>query len=392
MKEFNSYDVVMKAIVLEIDGPEAVKKAAEYDYDHSYNYGSPPSEQTVFKLKVTKNIKGNAARNSKLVMMPSSKFDYYCSYHKLEVGKTYYFFTNKENGALTTTYTSRVIAPKAKLPAEKNLCSINKKLAGMSTKDQKYKNLEHNKPYIEKQVARQKETLKYNLAFLSNILTNSHDIWVNKSGKMEAKGQLVNGAPTGDWEYYDNNGTIREKGTHKKNKRHGLWISYSKKGDIYMKTIYKNGKKEGEEVTFYKGGEIQRVYQFTGGKKEGVQKFYYENGKLYTSVPYTDNEIHGISTTYSQSGQLISSKPYKNGVPNGQFVTFHESGKQSTKTTYKDGKIIGESISYHPSGIIKHKSQYNDKGKPVGEWIYYNKDGSISTKRTYDLEGNLVSN
>jgi len=388
MKEFNTYDAVMKAIVLEIDGPESVEKATEYDYHNSYKYNPPPSKPSVLKLKVTKNIKGHTAQKARLVVMPSSKTDYYCSYNKLEVGKTYYFFTNKKNGEWTSTYTSRVIAPKSKLPAVKSLSAINKKMASLSTNDQKYKNLKNHKPFIERQVVTQQKILEHNLAFLNRILTNTNDIWLGYSEKKEAKGKLVNGLPVGYWEYYNANGTTIEKGTHKKYKRHGLWISYSRAGEVQKKANYINGKKEGEEVYFHDNGEIRLVNQFIDGKKEGVQKHYYQNGKLFSSTPFSNDKFHGICTRYSSSGQLKSSSPYKNGVPNGQFITFYN-GKEASICTYKDGNLIGESFAYYPDGTLKQKSQYNNKGKLVGELISYNPDGSVKSKKIYDIDGKL---
>jgi len=57
-----------------------------------------------------------------------------------------------------------------------------------------------------------------------------------------AKGELVNGLPVGEWEFYSMRGNLLSKGIYNTDgKKHGEFISYNTEGKVMARYIYEDG-------------------------------------------------------------------------------------------------------------------------------------------------------
>jgi antitoxin component YwqK of YwqJK toxin-antitoxin module len=66
----------------------------------------------------------------------------------------------------------------------------------------------------------------------------------HNDGTMWAKGQTVNGVPTGYWEWFRKDGSKMRSGHFEKGEQAGEWITYDRKGKLYKVTNMKpKGKK-----------------------------------------------------------------------------------------------------------------------------------------------------
>ncbi len=58
-------------------------------------------------------------------------------------------------------------------------------------------------------------------------------IHYHKDGSLWAKGQLVNGVPSGYWEWFRKEGSKLRSGHFENGQQVGEWITYDKKGQKY---------------------------------------------------------------------------------------------------------------------------------------------------------------
>jgi antitoxin component YwqK of YwqJK toxin-antitoxin module len=58
----------------------------------------------------------------------------------------------------------------------------------------------------------------------------------HKDGSIYAKGQMLDGVPTGYWEWFRKDGTKMRSGTFQDGEPVGDWITYDQKGAVYKVT------------------------------------------------------------------------------------------------------------------------------------------------------------
>lgn len=61
----------------------------------------------------------------------------------------------------------------------------------------------------------------------------------HKDGSLWAKGQTVNGVPTGYWEWFRRDGTKLRSGHFTHGAQSGEWTTYDKTGEVYKVTRIK---------------------------------------------------------------------------------------------------------------------------------------------------------
>lgn len=61
----------------------------------------------------------------------------------------------------------------------------------------------------------------------------------HKDGSLWAKGQTIDGVPTGYWEWYRIDGTRLRSGSFENGEQIGEWTTYDKSGNVYKVTTKK---------------------------------------------------------------------------------------------------------------------------------------------------------
>lgn len=64
----------------------------------------------------------------------------------------------------------------------------------------------------------------------------------HKDGSVWARGQLLNGQPSGYWEWFRKDGTKLRSGTFDNGQQVGEWTTYDKQGVVYKVTTMKAAK------------------------------------------------------------------------------------------------------------------------------------------------------
>jgi len=61
-------------------------------------------------------------------------------------------------------------------------------------------------------------------------------VQLHKDGSLWAKGQNLDGVPTGYWEWFRRDGTIMRSGSFENGQQVGEWTTYDKDGKVYKVT------------------------------------------------------------------------------------------------------------------------------------------------------------
>ena len=118
-------------------------------------------------------------------------------------------------------------------------------------------------------------TLCLQVFLLTNtIAQNFTSTWPD--GQKREQGDTLDGARTGEWTAWYNNGTTWSIGAYEKGKKIGLW-----------KYWYRNGKKwselnlvEGLCFSWYQNGGKEKEGSVKDGKNEGLWQYWHPNSEL----------------------------------------------------------------------------------------------------------------
>jgi antitoxin component YwqK of YwqJK toxin-antitoxin module len=69
------------------------------------------------------------------------------------------------------------------------------------------------------------------------------EIVYHKDGTVWARGQSIDGVPTGYWEWFRKDGTKLRSGSFENGEQVGEWATYDKQGQVYKVTTIKAKKK-----------------------------------------------------------------------------------------------------------------------------------------------------
>lgn len=201
------------------------------------------------------------------------------------------------------------------------------------------------------------------------------------------------GLPTGEFKYYDSNGTM-------------IWEANLKKdGDLFkgtitfsgFSTVYSDnvkGEMKGTFVInpnwivekhadlnpskFFNETAVDAVYdgndqkgRYKSKKKDGEWTFYNNNEELIRKSSYKNGELDGVYESYYENGQLDQRNNYENGKLEA-YEFYYKSGQLAERGNYKDG----ESEIYYENGNLK--SKFSSEG-----YERYYENGYLEKKESY---------
>lgn len=212
---------------------------------------------------------------------------------------------------------------------------------------------------------------------------------------------------SGNWKVFHSNGKLASEGLfNNKQEREGEWNYYYDNGQLKERSNLKGGKAEGSITTWHKSGQVSIAYEIKNGLQEGIEKNYFYNGVLRNEVLYkngkrngretaynykgykisegtfTDDEYDGLLVNYYENGRIKDSLMYKKGVPEGNYVKYSSTGAVMEKGAFVNGKRNGEWTSWYNDSVMSEKTVYLN-GEITGEFSEYHKNGTISRKGKY---------
>jgi antitoxin component YwqK of YwqJK toxin-antitoxin module len=250
----------------------------------------------------------------------------------------------------------------------------------------------------------------------------------NSKGSNTSEGEFhENHELTGTWNYYYENGSVRESQEFESGKKDGVNLGYHPNGMKSYELFWKNDLAIGKYTYYTTSGALKIDKELLDSKNNGAfkeyfdigksaleyegtykndfingsLKEYYSDGTLFKDANYDLKMLNGLEKTYNIKGTLVAEVNYKDGELNGIYKTYHNNGKISIDATSKSGYFFGKYTYYFDNGEIATKCSYNEDGEIDGLyqefasdgklWLEYNyRNGKISNYTYYNKKGAVV--
>jgi antitoxin component YwqK of YwqJK toxin-antitoxin module len=227
-----------------------------------------------------------------------------------------------------------------------------------------------------------------------NDSTKFHYAEYYESGSISKKGTMQDSIVTGYWEYYFENGNLKQKGNYliddslntgayaytywmlqydEKGKlieendgwmcslawreresknlhvcRTGDWEFYHENGSLKAKGKFVKGWSDGIYYEYHDNKQIALKAEYDKGKSIGTWKFYYPNGQLKEIRSYSDSTVLFDSCYLEDGTQTLS---------NGTGIIFEiDDDEDSTVTEYKNHLKHGKDYTYRKR--LDNNNQY----------------------------------
>lgn len=229
--------------------------------------------------------------------------------------------------------------------------------------------------------------LKSEGIYKRNLLNGlATDYW--KSGKIEFKGQYVNGRRTGRGKRYHDNekNTIEAEGNFLRGRLKGKAKTFYPNGKIHKEGIFDGSMKSGKK--YYSSGTGYEIGNYDFGRRHGMMKIYYDD-KLYDKGKWDRDYREGLHYMYHANGKLKFKGYYKRHSRDGKGKEYWENGNLkydgnwkndnydgTGKKYYEDGKLAESGTFY--SGRLKKGTKYYRFEYHVGTWNYRGMHGKCT--------------
>ncbi len=216
--------------------------------------------------------------------------------------------------------------------------------------------------------------LLYLILIIKVFTVNSQttiDTLYDKSGEVEAYGEIKNGKRIGTWyfnirdnvsyrtiTYLDNNVAIVKEYSNSDDYNFiDFDEMYAKRLDtIHNDKFYLLSYKEVK----YDSSNYNIIYN-------GMIYTYYPNGSKISSIFFKDRRPDGKWEFFYDNGNILALKYFKNGYCYGKWITYYKSPKNQIfiKGRYSKNAKKGVWKEYYPNGVLKKKYEYNKGIKAV---------------------------
>lgn len=187
-----------------------------------------------------------------------------------------------------------------------------------------------------------------------------------------AEGEIVNGEPTGEWNYYEITGELKENGKYKNGKRHGKWKTYfvtdARFYNLFQAIrIGRAGRFDlvsHKETTNPKSlHQYELIYIDQNDGTEKIVEYLYKNPIEERITKFKNGKLHGKEKIYNDHGDLVAYQNYAEGALDGRsrFMQIRIIDGKEHKTVfesvYKNGQIYSETILYFEDGKLANTEQ-----------------------------------
>ncbi|MCW3085911.1 MAG: variant repeat protein [Bacteroidetes bacterium] len=165
------------------------------------------------------------------------------------------------------------------------------------------------------------------------------------NGNKSITGQLDSlNQPDGNWNFYYNNGKLKEERFYRSGKETGIWSIYDSYGTKLISLSFESVLTR--FVWFYANGKIRKESFFKNNMADGIWKTYYETGIVSSEFSYSNDLLNGpVRFYYNNTGgtQIVS------------YEANYQNGKINGKEIYRDSTNTIQRINLYTNGILIEK-------------------------------------
>jgi antitoxin component YwqK of YwqJK toxin-antitoxin module len=202
-------------------------------------------------------------------------------------------------------------------------------------------------------------------------------VWTDRQNKKEREGDYVDGKKTGPWSDYSD-GKLTFQGQFTDGAPDGEFIYYDKAGlEVGRFTI--NGG-TGSMLTFHSNKKVSSRTRLVNGQMQGKYEELTPRGKVIVEGAYASDRKHGLWRETTDTGQLVSEIHYRRGKLDGSYKKY-TAGVLVVAATYQDGKPEGAYTEYR--GDKPSLTGQFTAGKRTGTWTMLDRSGATTLVATY---------
>ncbi len=236
--------------------------------------------------------------------------------------------------------------------------------------------------------------------------------WRSKNGSVEGVGQVdAEGNPFGKYVLYHSNGCLSDKGAfNNEGNRTEEWREFYSTGILMSIRNYKNGELYGNYEFYDDDGSLAYKLNYNKDLKDGVRYYYYPTKIMSQENVFEEDKMVGEFIQYFPQGQTKLTAKFEDDKLNGQLIRLYSDGTQDMSVGYKDGERDGDFIEYYDNGNVYGEYSYIEgkldglytlyyrdgqirrqgtmkEGKNIGEWKSYLNNGSLDYIESFDVDG-----
>lgn len=147
------------------------------------------------------------------------------------------------------------------------------------------------------------------------------------NGKLQSQGELINGLPHGEWQYFKEDGTLEMVGVYDKGSKQGVWKEYY--NNEWHHQNYEKGIKNGIHLDYYENGNTKESGIYVNDVKTGIWTSFYKNSIPKEQIDWTTGKIY-FWNTWNPNGEIMVR------MGNGIHKHFDDDG---IPERYSDSKI-----------------------------------------------------
>lgn len=182
----------------------------------------------------------------------------------------------------------------------------------------------------------------------SKLYTGPYLRTFESTGFTEAEGMLKNGLMDGTWNFYYDNGNVKQIAVYESGRVLRIVNSWYYGGQLASVFNTENEI----DTAFYRNGTLKSVTKYSGYTKQGTCVEWYESGSVKKEYVYYDHMAHGICRDYYENGRLALLSIYTNGKRSGFWESYSEAGSLNYKGRYSNDFKVGKWFERQTNGKL----------------------------------------
>ena len=215
---------------------------------------------------------------------------------------------------------------------------------------------------------------------------------LDEKGNKTAEGNIRNGLPEGDWQFFSPEGKLSAETRMVAGKMTGPQILFNPDGRQRSFHTLVDGRRQGPSTLFHPDGSVSDNLSYLGDQLEGPAQGWWPDGTPRYTATWKSGKMEGPSLEYFSSGAKRSEAFYVAGKKDGPARTWNEKGELQIEEPWQEDRLEGLVREFYPDGKPKVETSYQ-AGKKNGPFRSFGADGSLATSgefRNDRLSGPLL--
>ena len=179
-------------------------------------------------------------------------------------------------------------------------------------------------------------------------------------GKLQARGNYVNGTRQGKWITGDGEGSYLD------GLRDGPWILKLKDGAT-LRVNFVKGKKQGEATESDASGKLRLREYYAMDVLDGERTRYMPDGTLVYQATFRNGQLDGRERAWNADGKILRlDTAWDNGRKQGMDARYYADGKPERLTVVERGRLAAHLREYAEDGTLIndiHRCYFTEDGR-----------------------------